>query len=151
MIDDDVKQSQDDMAGMSQAMRWKAERDAAMQELHQLKREMEKKAIPEGVEWPRYKSGKLVDFGQVIEIKGYKDLHMTVDRISFEKDGLRVLHDNQGERMEIEHGVEIPDEIIMECDKEKVQSAIDDYQSGKTNAWDFIKRLQGIGLESKTW
>lgn len=151
MIDDDVKQSQDDMTGMSQAMRWKAERDAAMQELHQLKREMEKQAIPDGVEWPRYKSGKLVGFGQVIEIKGYKDLHMTVDRISFEKDGLCVLHDNQGGRMEIEHGVEIPDEIIMEYDKEKVQSAIDDYQSGKTNAWDFIKRLQGIGLESKTW
>ena len=50
-MEDDVKQANTDRYAVSQAHRWKAERDAARQELRQLKEEMEGRLMPEGMEW----------------------------------------------------------------------------------------------------
>ena len=50
-MEDDVKQAGADRYAVSQAHRWKAERDAAMQELRQLKKEVEGRLMPEGMGW----------------------------------------------------------------------------------------------------
>ena len=66
-----MKQSGADRYAVSQAYRWKAERDKAMQELRQLKREVEGRLMPEGMEWlveawPRFEDGEPVKFGDVV-------------------------------------------------------------------------------------
>ena len=70
-MEDDVKQAGADRYAVSQAYRWKAERDKAMQELRQLKREVEGRLMPEGMEWlveawPRFEDGEPVKFGDVV-------------------------------------------------------------------------------------
>ena len=46
-----MKQAGADRYAVSQANRWKAERDAARQELRQLKKDVEGRLMPEGMEW----------------------------------------------------------------------------------------------------
>ena len=58
-MEDDVKQAGADRYAVSQAHRWKAERDAARQEL----REIQARLMPEGMEWPRFEDGKQVRIG----------------------------------------------------------------------------------------
>jgi|GEM_PF-2532399 len=67
-MEDDVKQSSTDRYALSQAYRWRAERDKAMQELRQLKSEVEGRLMPEGMEWllevwPRWSNGDYCKFG----------------------------------------------------------------------------------------
>lgn len=50
-MEDDVKQLSADRYAVSQACRWRAERDQARQELRQLKEEVEGRLMPEGMEW----------------------------------------------------------------------------------------------------
>ena len=67
-MEDDVKQSSADRYALSQAHRWKAERDVAMQELRQLKKEVEGRLMPKGMEWlldvwPKWSNGEYCKFG----------------------------------------------------------------------------------------
>lgn len=55
-MDDDVRQSSTDRYAVSQAYRWKAERDQARQEL----KEVQERLMPEGIEWPKYDTGEPV-------------------------------------------------------------------------------------------
>ena len=57
-MDDDVRASSADRYAVSQAHRWKAERDAARQEL----REIQARLMPEGMEWPSFYDGEPVQF-----------------------------------------------------------------------------------------
>ena len=68
-MEDDARQAGADRYAVSQAYRWRAERDKAMQELRQLKREVEGRLMPEGMEWPRYESGEPVRIGDVVELE----------------------------------------------------------------------------------
>lgn len=61
-MEDDVKQSSTDRYALSQAYRWRAERDQARQEL----REIQARLMPEGMEWPRYEDGEPVRIGDVV-------------------------------------------------------------------------------------
>lgn len=68
---DDVRQSSADRYAVSQAYRWRAERDQARQELDRLRREVEAmrpRLMPEGMEWllevwPRWSNGDYCKFG----------------------------------------------------------------------------------------
>ena len=67
-MEDDVRQSSADRYAVSQAYRWRAERDKAMQELRQLKKEVEGRLMPEGMEWlldvwPKWDNGDYCKFG----------------------------------------------------------------------------------------
>ena len=67
-MDDDVRASSADRYAVSQAHRWKAERDAARQELQQLKKDVEGRIMPEGMEWlldvwPKWDNGDYCKFG----------------------------------------------------------------------------------------
>ena len=101
-MEDDVKQASTDRYAVSQAYRWKAERDAAMQELRQLKEEVEGRLMPKGMEWllevwPKYESGEFVKFGDELEHKeqGHR---FKVDGVEFMADGWRACYESGGVR-----------------------------------------------------
>lgn len=63
-MDDDVRQSSTDRYALSQAYRWRAERDQARQELQ----EIQARLMPEGMEWlldvwPKWSNGDYCKFG----------------------------------------------------------------------------------------
>ena len=68
-MEDDVRQAGADRYALSQAYRWKAERDKARQELRQLKEEVEGRLMPEGMTWPMYDDGFPVRIGDVVELE----------------------------------------------------------------------------------
>ena len=67
-MEDDVRQAGADRYAVSQAYRWRAERDKAMQELRQLKREVEGRLMPERDSWEKVEK----DAG--LKPRGYVDL-----------------------------------------------------------------------------
>ena len=78
-MEDDVRQSSADRYAVSQAYRWRAERDKAMQELRQLKKEVEGRLMPEGMEWlvdawPRFEDDSPLKLGDMALIDGVADM-----------------------------------------------------------------------------
>ena len=95
-MEDDVKQAGADRYAVSQAYRWKAERDKAMQELRQLKEEVEGRLMPKGMEWPRFEDGEPVriedtaQFGDdVMEVVGVELNHFGYVLHGSINDGMR--------------------------------------------------------------
>ncbi|HIR90670.1 MAG TPA: hypothetical protein IAC01_02660 [Candidatus Limicola stercorigallinarum] len=81
-MEDDVRQSSTDRYAVSQAYRWKAERDKARQELMKAQARL----IPEGIEWPKYDTGGLVSIGDDVVGPDYgESIH--VDEITFHANG----------------------------------------------------------------
>ena len=59
--------------------------------------ELRKRAMPEGMEWPRYEDGELVKFGD--ELEHYEQGHQfRVDAVEFMGDGWRACYENDGVR-----------------------------------------------------
>ena len=98
-MDDDVRASSADRYAVSQAHRWKAERDAAMQELRQLKEDVEGRLMPEGMEWlveawPRFEDGEAVRFGDMgLDVYGRA---RSVEGVKFTQGGFVFISDDMG-------------------------------------------------------
>ena len=129
-MEDDVRQSSADRYAVSQAYRWKAERDKAMQELRQLKKDVEGRLMPEGMEWlvevwPRFEDGKPVNFGDTALIDGDADM---VEAVQLWIHGKPVIYGDGGsQQLDKGERVKRPAPKVLDADGEEIEVGDDLY------------------------
>lgn len=89
-MDDDVRQSSQERYALSQAYRWRAERDQARQELEVIQARL----MPEGMEWPRFEDSKPVAFrDKGLDVHGHA---RSVEGVKFTQGGFVFISDDMG-------------------------------------------------------